>query len=358
MAAEIPPARVLLIGYGLGGAVFHAPLIATTPGLELAAVVTSDQDRRAAAHRRYPSAELLGPDEWLGPAREFDLAVVTTPNATHVALAEATLRSGLSVVVDKPVAPSAAEARRLAGLATGVGRTVMPFHNRRWDGDFRTVSRLAGEGRLGRIWRFESRFERWQPDPSSGRRASWKGDPAPEAAGGVLYDLGPHLIDQALALFGRPAAVYAELDVRRQGVEVDDDAFVALSYPDGLRAHLWMSATAARLGPRFRVLGSAAGYVKHGLDGQEDALKAGRLPDQLDWGREPPDAWGELGTEDDRAPLETLPGAYPEYYAAVAACLRQGAPPPVAMDDAIAGLEVIEAARRSARRGSVEALPS
>lgn len=342
--------RVALIGYGTGGAVFHAPLICAAPGLELSAILTRDPGRRAGARSRHPDAEILETPEqvWSGG---YDLAVITTPNRTHVPLARAALEAGLAVVVDKPVAPTAAEARSLAG-----GPLVIPFHNRRWDGDFRTVARLAGRGEradgpnedeaaggaLGRVLRFESRFTRWRPRIKTG----WKETADPAAAGGVLFDLGAHLVDQAIVLFGAPVDVYAELDVRRSGAEAVDDAFVALTHANGARSHLWMSAVSADLGPRFRVLGDRAAYLTYGLDGQEDQLRAGLTPLDPEFGVTPPEAYGVLGTPGDTRPVPTEAGRYRDFYPRVAAALRGEGPPPVTLEDAVAGLEVIETALR------------
>jgi predicted dehydrogenase len=226
--------------------------------------------------------------------------------------------------------------------------SVIPYHNRRWDGDFLTVAELLASGRLGDIWRFESRFERWQPGaPAPG---SWKSDPT-LPGGGILFDLGSHLVDQVLQLFGRPSAVYAEMAAHAG--PLDDDAFVALSYADGTAVHLWASSTAARLGPRFRILGSQRAYVKYGLDPQEAALRAGRLPSEPGWGEEPAEAWGEIGTVDGAEPVPTRPGAYQQFYAGVAEHLLGNAAPPVDVADAIAGLRVLEAAVASARSGDV-----
>jgi predicted dehydrogenase len=331
--------RVALIGFGTGGAVFHAPLITAAPGLELAAVVTRDPGRQAAVRDRYPRAQVLDTPDfvWSGG---YDLAVVTTPNRWHVPLARAALDAGLPVVVDKPVAPTAAEARSLAG-----GPLVVPFHNRRWDGDFRTIARLAGEGTLGRVLRFESRFTRWRPTIKPG----WKETADPSAAGGVLYDLGSHLIDQAIMLFGPPSNVYAEVGVRRPGAKAADDAFVALTHADGVRSHLWVSAIASDLGPRFRVLGDRAAYVTYGLDGQEQQLRDGHTPGDDGYGSTPPEAYGLLGTPGQTRPLPTADGRYQDFYPQVAAAIRGEAPPPVSLDDAAAGLEVIETALLGAR---------
>ncbi|MGV9250844.1 Gfo/Idh/MocA family protein [Streptomyces sp. NPDC003697] len=348
------PLHVGLVGYGLAGSVFHAPLIAATEGLVLDTVVTSNPERQAQARKEFPDVRVAdGADELFARAGELDLVVVASPNRTHVPLATAALQAGLPVVVDKPVAGTAAEAHDLAALAEERGLLLSVFQNRRWDNDFLTLRRLLDDGELGEVQRFESRFERWRPTPKGGWRES--GDPA--EIGGLLYDLGSHVVDQALVLFGPATAVYAEVDVRRPGAEADDDTFIALTHANGVRSHLYVSATAAQLGPRFRVLGSKAGYVKYGLDPQEGTLRDGGRPGGTsEWGTEPESLWGRLGAGESPLtgggrPVPTLPGDYPAYYAAVAAALREGAPNPVTALEAAAALDVLEAARRSARDG-------
>ncbi|MFB6958533.1 Gfo/Idh/MocA family oxidoreductase [Streptomyces sp. NPDC056309] len=347
------PLRVGLVGYGLAGSVFHAPLIATTEGLTLDTVVTSNPQRQEQARAEFPDVRLAaGPDELFARAGELDLVVLASPNKTHVPLATAALKAGLPVVVDKPIAGTAAEARDLAALAEERGLLLSVFQNRRWDNDFLTLRRLIAEGELGDVWRFESRFERWRPQPKGGWRES--GDPA--EIGGLLYDLGSHVVDQALVLFGPATQVYAEAVVRRAGAEADDDTFIALTHANGVRSHLHVSATAAQLGPRFRVLGSQAGYVKYGLDPQEAALREGTRPGTEGWGAEDEALWGRIGSGESPLtgggrPVPTLPGDYPAYYAAVTAALRGGAPNPVTAREAADALDVLEAARRSARDG-------
>ena len=337
------PLRVGLIGYGLAGSVFHAPLITTTPGLELAAVVTGNPERQAQVRREHPGAQVLDDVEQLWSAG-LDLVVVASPNRTHVPHTTAALEAGLAVVVDKPLAATAAEGEALAVLAEQRGLVLSVFQNRRWDGDFLTVSELVRSGQLGDVNRFESRFERWRPELKGG----WRELADPAEAGGLLYDLGSHLVDQALTLFGPATEVYAELDCRRAGAQADDDAFVALRHANGTRSHLWMSAVAGDLGPRFRVLGSKGAYVVDGLDGQEAALRDGHTPAEADWGVAAPDTYGRLGAGDDFAAYPTAPGAYQRYYAGVAAAVRGPAPAPVQPRDAVAALTVLEAARRSA----------
>lgn len=360
-ASQAAPLRVGLVGYGLAGSVFHAPLIAATEGLVLDTVVTSNEERREQARAEFPALRFAAsPDELWERADALDLIVIASPNKTHVPLATAALEAGLPVVVDKPVAGTAAEARELAALAEERGLLLSVFQNRRWDNDFLTLRSLIADGELGEVWRFESRFERWRPQPKGGWRES--GDP--QEIGGLLYDLGSHVVDQALALFGPVAQVYAESDVRRPGAAADDDTFVALTHTSGVRSHLYVSATTAQLGPRFRVLGSAAGYVKYGLDPQEAALREGARPTADEpWGVEDEALWGRLGAGESPltgggAPVRTLPGDYPAYYAAVADALRGKGDNPVTAHQAAAALDVLEAARRSARDGVTVTLPA
>jgi predicted dehydrogenase len=350
---HLPDLRVGLVGYGLAGASFHAPLIATTPGLRLAAVVTRDDGRRRQAAADHPGVRLVDDADalWGGGAPAVDVVVVASPNRTHVPLARRALDAGLAVVVDKPLAATTREARALVAHAAALGRPLTVFQNRRWDGDFLTIRRLLAEGALGAVHRFESRFERWRPTPKPGWRE--RGDA--EEAGGILFDLGSHLIDQARVLFGPVRQVYAEVDRRRPRVEVDDDSFVALTHASGVRSHLWMSAVAAGPAPRLRVLGSAGSYTKHGLDVQEAALRAGGRPGGADWGTEPRAAWGLLATGDGERAVATERGDYGGFYAALVAALRGGAPLPVDPIDAVEGLAVIQAARRSALAGQVVA---
>lgn len=345
MSGTMTDARVALIGYGIGGAAFHAPFVHGTPGLELAAVVTANPGRQEEVRRRYPGAEPISSvDDMFARSAEFQLAVVTTPNRQHAPLAAQALRRGLGVVVDKPFAASSRQARDLIELAERNGLLLSVFQNRRYDGDFRTVRRLIADGTLGAVHQFESRFERWRPQPAD----SWKESADPADAGGILFDLGSHVIDQALVLFGAPTRIYAEVATRREGARVDDDVFLALTHPNGMRSHLWMSALAPDIGPRFRVLGDQAGYVKYGLDPQEAALREGADPNRPGWGEEPRESWGLLGVPGDVSPHRTEPGAYQLYYQGISQALRTGSEPPVRAQDALLTLRVIEAAYRSA----------
>jgi scyllo-inositol 2-dehydrogenase (NADP+) len=236
---ETPSLRVGIIGYGLAGAVFHAPLVAATPGMVVAVIVTSNPERQAQARRDFPAATIYATaDAMLADPSQPDLVVVATANRVHVPLGIAALEAGLPVVIDKPVAPSVSEAEQLMAVARRTGKLLTVFQNRRWDNDFLTTRQLITADLLGPIIRLESRFERFRPAPKAG---AWRERPEPEEAGGLLFDLGPHLIDQAMMLFGSPISVYAEVNVRRARALVDDDTFVALRFAGGQVAHLWAS---------------------------------------------------------------------------------------------------------------------
>jgi scyllo-inositol 2-dehydrogenase (NADP+) len=344
------PLRVGLVGYGTAGRVFHAPLIAAAPGLELASIVTANPERAERAAAEHPGARVLSePDALWAAAGDHDVAVIAAPNRAHVELALTAIDAGLHVVVDKPLAASADDGRRVAEAADERGLVAAAFHNRRWDGDALTVRSLLDRGAVGRPFRFESRFERWRP---AIRADAWRERADPAEAGGVLFDLGSHLIDQALWLFGPVRRVFAEVESRRPGAEVDDDSFVALAHEGGVHSHLWMSQVAAQPGPRMRLVGSDAGYVKWGLDVQEGQLGAGLKPGEPGFGREPHERWGTLGTEDDTVRVETEPGDYAAFYDGFERAVRSGEAPPVSAGEAVETLILIEAALESARSGA------
>ena len=341
------PIRVGIAGFGLSGSVFHAPLIAATPAFFLDVISTSDADRRAAAAASYPGARIVDtPADILELAGELDLLVLGTPPATHYPLAKAALEAGLDVVVDKPFAVHSAEGEELIALAGRLGRVLTVFQNRRWDGDFLTVRGLVQSGTLGSVARFESRFERWSPEVAK----AWKAAATADDGGGVLFDLGTHLLDQALELFGPATVAHAELDVRRQGQRADDDVFLVLRHDSGVTSHLWMNMLCAQQGPRFRLLGSDGGYTKHGIDPQEPYIVAGGSPLDQDYGVEDPEWAGMLGRDGHLDRLPTERGTYPEFYRLLAEKINDGGaasalPLPVDPAGPVEVLRLIEQAR-------------
>jgi predicted dehydrogenase len=336
---------VAIVGYGLSGRVFHAPLIAATRGLEVTSVVTSNPERQALAARDLPRVRTLSSADRLWERDDHDLVVIASPNDTHVPLATAAIDRGLPTLVDKPLAVNAANAEQLVARAQRAGVLLTVFQNRRWDSDHLTLIRLLEGGHLGHIIRYESRFERWRPAPKPG---SWRESLAPDHGGGLLLDLGSHLVDQALALFGPVTHVYAEVDARR-GLAADDDVFIALHHVSGTISHLRASAVAAAPGPRLRVLGSEAAFVLTQFDSQEGRLRAGARPDTVpDWGVEPEAHRGRLVTGDASVPVPGERGDWARFYALLERALREGGPPPVDPADAVASLRVLEHARRSA----------
>lgn len=343
------PLRVALLGYGMAGACFHAPLIAAVDGLQLTAVVTSNPTRRTQVHREHPDARVLAEPAGIWADRDaYDLVVVATPNATHGPLASQAIEAGLSTVVDKPLAGTAAQARDLVDRAEAAGVPLTVYQNRRWDDDFRTLQRLLSDGSVGRPVRLESRFDRWRPIVPAG---AWKEQP--DNAGGILLDLGVHLVDQALVLFGPVRSVYAEVDARRSGAAVDDDVFLALTHESGVHSHLWASTLAGQLAPRFRLLGDTAAYVTWGMDPQEAMLRVGGKPGVPGFGERPAADWGTLGAGDAVSPYRTLTGEYARFYEGVVAALTAGAPLPVDPSDSVRVLTILDAARRSASERTI-----
>jgi scyllo-inositol 2-dehydrogenase (NADP+) len=357
MADPSSPAalRVALVGYGAAGANLHAPLIAATDGLALEAVVTRDPQRRAQLVARYPG--VVAADALADVVAGVDLVVVASPNRFHVDLAQTALEAGKHVVVDKPLAVTSAQARALATQAAAAGVILTAFHNRRWDDDVLTLRRVLGEGRLGCVIRLESRFDRWRPEIKEG---AWREEGDPADGGGLLLDLGSHLVDQAVQLLGPVRTVYAELDVRRPGAVVEDDVFVALAHEGGARSHLWAGVHAADAPPRLRVLGDEAAFVSFGLDPQEAALRDGASPRDPGFGLREPGLEATLhdgsGAMGERLTME--PGRWAAFYEGVVAAIRSGGTvaPPVTATEAIGVLELLEAARESAARGVVVAL--
>ena len=343
------PLRVGLIGFGYAGKTFHAPLLRTTPGLELAAVASSDAGKVRAA---------LGIDALvfsraadLIAHAEIDLVVIASPNATHVELATAALEAGKHVVVDKPFTADAGEALQLAALARERGRLLSVFHNRRWDSTTRTATKLLACGMLGEIRYAAMHYDRFRPQPVE----RWKENAA--AGGGLWMDLGPHLLDEALCYFGQPLAIQADIAAVRPGTGADDSFHARLRYANGLRVDLQASMLGALPRPRLVLQGTRGSYVKQGLDPQEAALKAGLLPlpgNDAAWGIDA--EAGVAMVEQDgalrRIAVPTENGAYPAYYRQVAEAIRGRASSPVPLEGAIAVMRLLDAGRESSLRRS------
>ena len=336
--------RVGLIGYGYAGKTFHAPLVAAVPALELAAVSSSDA---AKVHADWPGVTVHASPAELIARDDIDLVVIATPNDTHHPLARAALRAGRNVVVDKPFTVTPDDARELVALARERGRLLSVFHNRRWDGDFLTLKRLVDDGALGRVVEMSSRHDRWRPEV----RQRWRESAGPGA--GLWFDLGPHLVDQALQLFGHPRGITLERDLTRDGALADDWFHAHLRY-DRLHVHLHASMLAADSAPRFTVHGTGGSFVKEGLDAQEDALKTGARPTwppQPGWGVDPGLAARVTRADDGTTVHEFVamqPGAHQAYFAAIAAAIRGEAPNPVPPEEALAVMELIELGIQSA----------
>lgn len=334
--------RVGLIGYGYASKTFHAPLISGTPGMSLAAVSSSDADK---VHADWPGMKVVSDPQHLFDDPNIDLIVVPTPNDTHFPLAKAALEAGKHVVVDKPFTVTLSQARELDALAKNLGLLLSVFHNRRWDSDFLTVKNLLADGTLGEVAYFESHFDRYRPQV----RNRWR-----EQAGvgsGIWYDLGPHLLDQALNLFGLPVSMTVDLGQLRAGAQATDYFHAVLAYPQR-RVVLHGTLLAAAETARYIVHGTRGSYVKYGLDPQEDRLKAGERLPQEDWGYDMRDgvltlAQGELMAEQT---LLTVPGNYPAYYAGIRDALTGKGENPVPAAQAIQVMELIELGMESAKK--------
>lgn len=339
----IRPLNVALVGYGNAGKVFHAPLVAHTPGLRLHTVVSGDAGKVRAD---FADVRVVADPPQAFADDAIDLVVIAAPNAVHAPLAIAALRAGRHVVVDKPFAVTLDEARQVVAAAREAGRIASVFQNRRWDGDFLTLRRLVEDGALGEVVELHSHFDRFRPQvPDRWRERAGPGT-------GLWFDLGPHLVDQALQLFGLPQSVQADIALQREGAVVDDYFHVLLRYPR-LRVVLHAGALVPAHGLRFAAHGTGGSFVKHGLDTQEAALKAGVAPGSPGWGHDPLSGTltrvvdgGETAT-----PVDGLPGDYRGYYAALREAIHGRGEPPVTATQALEVMRVLEAGHASAREG-------
>jgi scyllo-inositol 2-dehydrogenase (NADP+) len=335
-----------LVGFGFAGRTFHVPVLGAVPGLRLSAIV---QRTGSDASAICPDARIVRSLPELLAIKNIQLVVVATPNASHYKIARECLLSGRDVIIDKPFAATWDEANELTQAAKTEGRLLSIYQNRRWDGDFLTVRQLVASGTLGRLVLYESHFDRYRPQvrPNAWRERN-------EPGSGLLVDLGAHLIDQALVLFGPPESVGAEIRRERDAAVVDDAFDVTLHYPSH-RALLGAGMLACAPGPRFLLHGLRGSYVKYGLDPQEEALKRGERPVGVSWGAEPESAWGILSTAEDGGvksqATPTQPGDYRRYYENVRDAMLGQATLAVAPEQALDVLKIIDLARESSRRG-------
>jgi len=335
-----------VVGFGLGGRAFHAPIIHAVPGLRLAAIV---ERSGSSAREIYPEAKIVRDIEELLAIKSISLIAIATPNETHFPFAKRCLEAGRHVVVDKPFTSTLAEARELVELARKHDRVITVYQDRRFDGDFRTVQELLAKGSLGKIVRFESAFDRCRPQI---RANSWKEKPAPGS--GVFFDLGPHLVDQALQLFGTPEHVFADIRIEREGSLTEDAFDLTLYYKNGLRAILMASMLAPDPRPHYRIQGTRGVYVKHTLDPQEALLRGNHPAMGADWGVEPEKDWGTMTLWSDgeltHANVPTLRGDYRDFYAQVRDAIEGHAAPPVTPDEALRLMYTLELCVGSSRK--------
>ncbi|MBN2814531.1 MAG: Gfo/Idh/MocA family oxidoreductase [Bacteroidales bacterium] len=333
--------RVGMLSYGMSGKVFHAPLLHVNPRYKMVKIM---QRSASDALDRYPYVQIVQQAEDIFHDPEIDLVLVNTPDHTHVEYTRAALEAGKHVVVEKPFVHEIHEGQGLIDLAASKGSVLTVFQSRRWEGDFLTIQQIINSGCLGRLVEYEAHFDRFR----NFIRDSWKEKPEYKAS--TLYNLGSHLIDQALFLFGIPEAVYADIRKQRTNSLVDDLFELILYYP-GLKVTLKSSYLVREEGPRYLLHGTEGSYVKYGIDPQEEALTNGHFPDGPNWGKEDKANWGILNTDIKglhfRGPVETLPGCYPEFYNTLYETLVNGKELAVKPQESLNGIKIIRAAYES-----------
>ncbi|HKW35837.1 MAG TPA: oxidoreductase [Candidatus Acidoferrum sp.] len=338
--------EVGLVGFGLAGRAFHAPVIRAVPGLHLAAILQRTGNEAA---EKYPDVRIVRSLDELLAIREIHLVVIATPNDTHFPFAQQCLAAGRDVVVDKPFTTTVDEAKSLVEFAKKAGRLITVYHNRRYDGDFQAIRKLTEEGTLGRIVRFEAHYDRYRPQLKPG---AWR--ETTRLGSGILFDIAPHLIDHALVLFGLPEAVTADVRIERENAVADDAFDIMFHYPRALRAVLRSSILAAAPRPHFVLLGTLGSFVKQTMDPQENNLRHGNTPKDGPWGAEPEENWGILTVpHGEKLTQRRIPSAdcdFRDYYANVRDTLLGKAAPAVPPEWAVNAMQLLEMARESSER--------
>lgn len=342
------PVRVGIVGTGFSGLHIHAPLISQTEGVAIGAFVARSAEGRRRAATLWPDVPAVPAISDLGD--DIDVVIIATTDADHAELAEQSLRAGFATVVDKPLATSALDARRLAGLAQERGLLLTAFHNRRWDSDFLTLTGVLS--RIGQPVRLESTIQRWAPDPGRTWRNQRTGGPIDGLLGGVAT----HMVDQAIVAFGPVRSVYGEVDTVRAGAQVNDDVMLALHHENGVRSHLRSTTVASTATPRFRVQGSIGGAAVAFYDPQQEALAAGALPGSDGWGS-PSNPTAHLVVDEKTSAIEPTPGDWRAFYTRLRPALLLGQRPPVDLHDVLHGLDVLEAARVSSEQRVLVSIP-
>ena len=342
MTEATTPIIVGLASYGMSGLVFHAPLLSAHSGFRLTTVLERSANK---SQQRYPEVKVVRSFDELVQDQALELIVVNTPNQLHLDMARQALEAGKHVILEKPFTVNSHDAQTLINLAKANNRMLSVFQNRRWDGDFLTVQQVLKQNLLGKLVEYEAHFDRFRNYIEAN---TWKEEAVPGS--GILYNLGSHMIDQALVLFGKPTAVTAELGIQRPHGKVDDYYHITLHYPT-LRATLKSSYLVREAGPRYILHGTEGSFLKYGLDPQEDALKAGRVPTEANWGIEEKNYWGTLNTQINnlhfQGAIQTLPGSYQNFYESIYAAIREGKAPAVKPEEAMLGIQIIEAALQS-----------
>ena len=332
--------KTAIVGYGFSAKTFHIPFLLAQPNFHWTHMVTGHPEAVAAD---FSAVQCISAVEHLD-AEEIDLVVITTPNYLHFAQAKYCLEKGMHVVLEKPMVVNSLQALDLIDISKKTGKQVFVFQNRRWDGDFLTLRSILNENQIGQVKRFTSRFDRFRPDV----RERWREQPGDGA--GMLWDLGPHLIDQAVALFGPPRSVTARVAILRNNALVDDHFDVWLDYDD---IQVTLGSTSYQAGPipRFVLEGTEGTFIKYGLDVQEEDLKHGMDLNDASWGQEPESSGGILYQPQQNRVVATAPGNYAGFWHQVELSIEQGLSPPVSLEEAYTVIRIIELAHQSAQSG-------
>ncbi|MFC2115796.1 Gfo/Idh/MocA family oxidoreductase [Bacteroidota bacterium] len=338
--------RVGMASYGMSGEIFHAPLLDVNPGFEIISILERSKNNSAS---RFPNSKVARSLQELLDNDMIELIIVNTPDFLHYEMTKQALLAGKHVITEKPFVMNSEMGQELIDLAKKEGLLLSVFQNRRWDGDFLTIRKILDEGLLGRLVEYEAHFDRFRNKIQTG---SWKEDP--DIGVGTLFNLGSHIIDQALVLFGKPEYVYADIRKLRDETQIDDSFTLLLGHTD-VKITLKASYLVKEPGPRYYLHGTEGSFLKHGIDPQEDALKKGEWPGGHDWGKEAESEWGFLNTEADgksfRGKYKTLPGNYGYFYEDILHSLKTGNEPAVTAEQANMVIRIIEAAYESNKTG-------